>query len=298
MAGVEGGRIHVSRYGSYKRDVARFTEWIGENAELDSIDEDALERFYAELARRVKDGKYSPDYARSIFGATKQFISWLASMKAISLPGNMASRKFRFGAGRTATKEELFTVDEVRRLVATSGERLRLFILLMLNCGMYQSDVSDLGENEVDWDAGTIDRPRSKTGKVAKYKLWTSTFTLLKAHRNTTHPLVNERGSRRVLVTSEGEPLCKYWMEGDKERRYDTVRGLYSRVQKAAGLTKPMKNLRKTSSTMLGSHRMFKFYAQYFLAQSPGTVADNHYVIPSEEEFFEALAWLGEQYGI
>src|SRR5206468_2692258 len=42
MAGVEDGCIHVSRYGSYKRDVATFTEWIGENSDLGSIDEDAL----------------------------------------------------------------------------------------------------------------------------------------------------------------------------------------------------------------------------------------------------------------
>ena len=298
MAGVDAGRIDVSRYGSYKRDVARFTEWIGVDSGLDSLDEDALERFYSELARRVRDGRYSPDYARTIFGATKQFISWLAGMKSIPLPGNMASRKFRFGAGKTVTKDDLFTDEEIRRLLGVSGERLRLFVLLMLNCGMYQSDVSDLGEDEVDWDAGTIERPRSKTGKVTKYKLWPATFALLKAHRNTIHPVLNERGSRRVLVTKDGRPLCAYWIEGDRERRYDTVRGLYARVKETAGLTKPMKNLRKTSATKLGAHPMYKFYAQYFLAQSPGSVADNHYVIPSEDEFFEALDWLNKQYPV
>jgi hypothetical protein len=42
----------------------------------------------------------------------------------------------------------------------------------------------------------------------------------------------------------------------------------------------------------LGEHSQYKFYAQYFLGQSPPTVADKHYVRPSDREFFEALAWL------
>jgi hypothetical protein len=46
---------------------------------------------------------------------------------------------------------------------------------------------------------------------------------------------------------------------------------------------------------LLGTHPQYKFYAQYFLAHSPKTVADKSYVIPSQEEFFKALAWLREQ---
>jgi hypothetical protein len=37
---------------------------------------------------------------------------------------------------------------------------------------------------------------------------------------------------------------------------------------------------------------------QYFLGHSPKTVADKHYVVPSDEEFFEALGWLRKQYGL
>ena len=56
-----------------------------------------------------------------------------------------------------------------------------------------------------------------------------------------------------------------------------------------------MKHLRKTSASMLGQHPQYKFYANHFLADSPRTVADRHYVVPSDEEFFEALDWLREQ---
>ncbi|MFM7317820.1 MAG: hypothetical protein ACKO5E_12820, partial [bacterium] len=60
-----------------------------------------------------------------------------------------------------------------------------------------------------------------------------------------------------------------------------------------------MKHLRKTSATMLGQHPQFKFYANHFLADSPKSIADKHYVIASDAEFFEALEWLrGELLGM
>ncbi len=104
--------------------------------------------------------------------------------------------------------------------------------------------------------------------------------------------MLDQSGRRRVLVTGDGKPLTAYWMEGEKERRYDTIQSLYSRLKTVAGIRKPLKNLRKTSSSLLARHREYKFYAQYFLAQSPRSVADEHYVIPDDEEFFEALDWL------
>ncbi len=51
-----------------------------------------------------------------------------------------------------------------------------------------------------------------------------------------------------------------------------------------------MKHLRKTSASLLGEHPQYKFYANHFLADSPRSVADRHYVVPSQNEFFEALA--------
>jgi hypothetical protein len=108
MAGVDAGRIDVSRYGAYKRNLAVFVDWLWANSVIESITAETLEGCFGELARRVKVGRYSPDYARSIFRATKRFFAWLAGMKLLPPPANLASKHFRFGPGRTATKEDLF----------------------------------------------------------------------------------------------------------------------------------------------------------------------------------------------
>ena len=56
-----------------------------------------------------------------------------------------------------------------------------------------------------------------------------------------------------------------------------------------------MKHLRKTSATLLGEHPQYKFYANHFLADSPKSIADRHYVRANDVEFFEALDWLRGQ---
>ena len=93
----------------------------------------------------------------------------------------------------------------------------------------------------------------------------------------------------------------KFWLENGKMRRYDCIHAAWTRVAAKMGVAKirlPMKHLRKTSATLLGSHPQYKFYSLHFLADSPRNVADRHYVRPSEEEFTRSLDWLrGEVLG-
>jgi integrase len=178
-------------------------------------------------------------------------------------------------------------------LAACAGfsERTKLYLLLMLNCGMYQNDVAELHRDEVNWARGTLTRARSKTrernGPVVTYKLWPETFRLLRKHRAAEGDL--------VLTTDGGNPLVRYWLEDGEMRRYDVIQSAWARLARKLGVQKirlGMKHQRKTSASLLGQHPQYKSYANHFLADSPRTVADRHYVTPSDEEFFLALEWL------
>src|SRR6185312_5979844 len=132
---------------------------------------------------------YSPNYAHTLLMTAKQFISRLAEMKLIALLGNIRSRRFRFNHS-APTKIETFTIEEVRQMLAVCdgfSEKTKLYLLLMLNCGMYQNDIAELHRDEVNWTRGTLTRARSKTrerhGPIVTYKLWPETFALLKKHR-------------------------------------------------------------------------------------------------------------------
>lgn len=74
-------------------------------------------------------------------------------------------------------------------MLQAAVDRTKLYILLMLNCGMTQKDISDLRVEEVDWQEGRIIRKRSKTSKhenvpTVSYLLWQETFRLLRQERN------------------------------------------------------------------------------------------------------------------
>ena len=77
-----------------------------------------------------------------------------------------------------------------------------------------------------------------------------------------------------------------------------TVHGADAKTLRAAVCgrgDKPLKLLRKTAATKLGQNPTYGRFAQYFLGHAPTTMADKHYVAPSQDQFDEAVAWLGTQ---
>lgn len=291
-AACQSGQMSEGRYDAYCRKIKPFAGFV---AVIDAISETTLDDFYAYLSGKMGEGVYSPTTAHEILMTAKQFIRWMAERKLIGLPGNIDSRRFRFNH-TVAAKIETFTVEEIRGFLAACdgySERMKLYILLMLNCGHYQMDVAELRQDEVDWTKGTLTRSRSKTrergGAMVTYKLWPETFALLKKHR---------AEGDLVLTTEEGNPLVKEWLEDGKYRKYDAIRSAWFRLTGKMGLEKNrlgMKHLRKTSASLLGEHPQFKFYTTYFLADSPTGMAARHYVTPNDAEFFEALDWLRGQ---
>jgi integrase len=288
------GQMSEGRFDAYCRNIRTFVDWIGPESSIDAIDEARLEGFYNHLSAKVAAGDYSPTYAHTLLMTAKQLVSRLAELRLIPLPANIRSRRFRFNHSAAAIIET-FAVKEVQELLAACdgfSERTKLFLLLMLNVGMYQNDIAELRKDEINWSIGTLTRARSKTrernGPVVTYKLWPETFALLKKHR---------ADGELALTTDEGNPLVKYWLEDGKMRRYDSIQSTWARLgQKMGGKTRlGMKHLRKTSATILGEHPQYKFYANHFLADSPKSIADRHYVRANDVEFFEALDWLRGQ---
>jgi integrase len=292
----QSGQMSEGRYDAYCRNISIFMDWIGEQSAIETIDETKLEGFFNHLSQRVVARNYAPSYAHTILMTAKQFISRLAELKLIPLPANIRSRRFRFNHS-APIRIETFTVEEVQRMLTAADEvsdRTKLYLLLMLNCGMYQNDIAELRNDEINWTTGTITRARSKTrerhGPIVAYKLWPETISLLRKYRN--------RGDL-ALTNEEGKPLVRYWLGDDgKLKRYDCVHAAWSKLPAKLGLKRmrlALKHLRKTASTALGQHPQYKFYANHFLADSPRSIADRSYVVPSQEEFFSALDWLRGQ---
>ena len=194
----------------------------------------------------------------------------------------------------------LFTSEEIGTYLGAATDKLNLYILLMLNCGMYGNDIANLTQTEVDWDNGRVFRKRSKTRHKSEnvpkvdYPLWKETFSLLK-HFRSNHPTL-------VLVNENGETLVDETEVAGKWNRKNNVKTEYFRLQYRKlklpkGERKPLKSLRKTGATLL-EQSIYGRFSEHYLGEAPSTMASRHYVHKNGPEFDEAILWLGKQLGI
>jgi hypothetical protein len=131
------------------------------------------------------------------------------------------------------------------------------------------------------------------------YLLWPETLRLLRKF--------GRRSGERVLLNEDGGPL---WVEDVKEAKgkekyskTDNIASAYYRLVrklKARKLLghKCLKQLRKTSPSILEANPKYDHLARHFLAHSPRGVADRHYLHPDQTLFDEAVTWLGQQFKI
>ncbi len=279
---VDAGQFGAGEYQGQTYYSKHFVAHFGEETRIDAIDEELWAGLHRFLIGEMNRGRWTAVYAKKLHRSARTFIEHLASLKRIAAPENLHDKRMRFNI---PTKEvEVFSLEETRSLVEAAREQVRLLILLALNCGMTQVDISDLRHQEVDWEAGRLRRKRSKTSHHKKapeveYLLWPETVELLK--------LLRSSDLDHVLVTKSGRP----WVDR-KTRNTDSVRTEFDKLHARL----PFKHLRKTAATILGGHPAFRAYAQYFLGHAPETVADVHYIRPSQEQFDLAISWLREQF--
>jgi integrase len=297
---AEAGKITPDRADNNRICLYHFRDFMIAATPIENIDAARFHDYFLHCLAKVKDrGQdkdkkkgWSAEYATKVFGVARSFVRFLWEAGLIDLPRNIDSRQHRFGAG--AKKVPTLTVEEFKTLVGHATGQLKLHLLLMANCGMLQTDISDLRQDEVDWVEGRIIRKRSKTDDkddvpTVNYKLWPLTFELLKKYRSDDPEiaLLTEAGNRWV---------SKELIEG-RLRKADNIASCYVWLKKKTGTKKPLKLIRKTSATIIEGHVEFGRYKSHFLGHSPRTIADRNYAAPNMTLFDKIVEWLGQQYG-
>jgi integrase len=292
------GQISAGRVRATKIHLSEFRDWLGKDTAVVEIDEKVLEDFHDHLLDKIAAKKWSGTTANDCMASVKSFVRWLWVKKAIqNLPRTLDPKCKDLVIGKSTGKIEVFTKEEIKVLLAKASDRTQLYILLMLNCGMTQKDISDLLESEVDWVEGRIIRKRSKTSDeenvpTVNYKLWPETFRLLQQERAS-------GSTDRVLLNANGSSI---WSElisaGGKYLKTDNVKNCFDRLRKIAKIDKPLKSLKKTSASLLRNNKGFSGMESLFLGHAPRSMADRHYAAVPQELLDQALLWLGQQYGL
>lgn len=276
--------------------LTHFVSFLGESSSVECVNESAWRNFAMFCRGKVGEQVWSSDYANGIMRVSRSFVRSLWESGLIDLPKNLTSHALSIKV--KAKKKVFFEPGELKRQIesASTISQLQLHLLLMANCGFYQSDIAELKQIEVDWNLGIITRKRSKTDDreetpTVRWKLWPVTLDVLKKHRSG-HPEL-------VLLTNRGKPWVeKFLRQGDgKMSKTDKIASNYRRLVEKTGIKKPMKSIRKTSANLLESNKDHARFAGYFLGHAAASIKDRHYTDVSDHLFFAALDWLREQYG-
>ena len=295
-AQVKAGKISAGRFDPLRGHLHHFRDWVGGSFRIEAVTGKVLGDYHDELMAAIGKKVWSSDYSKDRLNAVKGLIRWLWCSEMIADLPRVLLDKNALTISKVLTEPEMFSLDEVKALLTAADARTRLYLLLMLNTGMTQKDVSDLKPSEVDWSKGIITRKRSKTRKhktppTVSFQLWRPTFELLQSHRSAS--------SDRVLVNANGSPLkIEELNPDDKLRKVDNIASAFNRLRRKTGIVKPLKVFRKTSASNIRASREFHGFEHEFLANSLRGITDRHYARFPQDRFDEAVAWLGIFYEV
>ena len=289
------GKISASRYEWLARCVGTFVDFLGPHNAASVLRAEKWGDYHAYLKDQATPRKWSVSTCHELWSIARQFVSWMVEEEHLDrLPNNFKSKELVFT--KEAKEIQAYPVDELRQVLELSQGRLRLYLLLMANCGMTQVDISDLAPDEVDWKEGRLTRKRSKTSNYedvpkVEYKLWPETFTLLKEHRS--------NNPEHVLIARTGATLVTRELRSTGMVHVDNIRLNYVYLTDKANLKnpRPLKQIRKTSSSLL-ANKFDEALAEHFLGHVPMGVGRRHYLVVDQGRFDEAIHWLGEQLGV
>ncbi len=296
----KAGEVSAGRFQNWRIEIEQFQTFVRTKSPLDDvslIDGRLLEQYQLHLLEKIGNGEFAPPSAKSRLDIAKQFARWLFGQGLIELPNNIINPK-DLTIKVPTTKNEAYPIEIIKTILADDAtpERTKLYILLMLNGGMYQVDIAHLTHEQFDLENGRITRKRTKTADyenvpTVNYLLWQRTKELLVKHR--------ANGGEWLLLNENGLCLQREEIKANKHlKKVCNITTAYARLKARLDITQPLKLLRKTSSNLLYNEKQFRPLHTLFLGHSPRSVAEKFYVNPEDNTLDDAIRWLGEQYGI
>jgi integrase len=181
------------------------------------------------------------------------------------VPSKQTLRKAKAKAEH-ANGTKLFTSDEVRRLIDSGNEQVKAMILLAINGGLGNSDVSNLPLSAVNLKNGWLEYPRVKTGINRRIPLWPETVAALQTAIANRRQPTDSVDADLVFITSFGQRWVRYEVIEEKKHGHkkikakfdDAISKAFGRMLDDLGTRRPrigFYTLRHTFETVAGRSR-------------------------------------------
>ena len=259
-AEVLGGQKRNTTYGSIHKDCKNALAFLPPTLRMDGLTlavlSDAKNKMFAKLGRRT---------VKNYLGSLKQMLKWFYDEtdygKAHDKPTNF-DKVFNV-ANATRTDVHIPTPEEIKDLLAVASDRTKLYILLALNCGMYQSDVGHLTLDEINLADGYIfwDREKEPTNEFrVRHDLWPETLAAIRRHiqpsdsqKRTYIDYRNGKATevdckRLAFLDPSGNPIYQVRESGVQ---YDKITEAWREIKRKLPTAPMYRSIRKTTNNVL-----------------------------------------------
>ena len=309
-----GEDVSYGRVQNIKNRLQHFVDYF-DNELLSQITETDLVKWSNKNGKRVASGEIQPSTLRQDFRCVRQLYKWSYKQRIINqYPRNLDDLgKQSKSAIRKAKKKPVltFTKQEIQKLYKgcdtlqmdskwwgrtdTEIEMLKLAIVLAVNTGMTQQDLSDLtmGELHLGKRPPRCIRLRSKTGQDSNHWLFRESVRLLKEHCE------GKKGTDKVLLRRDGRPLVIPSMKNGMKTgsRSDALGASFKRlVERVLGEDDPrrFRELRRTGANFCKQREAGT--ETLYLSHADGRMS-SLYTKPAQKRFDVILTYLEADMG-
>lgn len=195
----------------YRSTTDRLIEQFGKDRLVDDIAADDFGRLRAELTKTWGPVRLSNEITR------------IKSVFKFAFDNALIEKPIRYGTQfdkpsksvlrkhKATNGKKTIEAADIRKLLKAADPAMKAMILLGVNCGFGNSDVSNLQQGMIDLAGGWIDFPRPKTGIERRCPLWPETIEALrKAIEVRPEPADPEADSGCVFLTIRGQRLVTF----------------------------------------------------------------------------------------
>ena len=303
-------KIGAGQLGQIIEYMKPYRKWTQEN-ETKNVDvvgtKEHIDAYFGFILDKVQQNEISPGYGKKWFTTFKRFFWFLIDEKTLSFrPPWEGRRDDKYTIKEEEREPKILPLDVVRKIFEAAPLRIRLFMLLVLNCGFGQAEIGRLERIKYDSEEGTIAHKRKKTktcknAPTVTYRLWPLTKKLLdqQIELQKQYPKHTEH-CHLLLLNEMGKPL---WSErfDEKHRKSDNITCQFKRF--VAELRKKDKDMpectfymfRRTASTAIFNSDQFSNLDWLFLGHAPKTTAGQHYSVALAKKLDPCMKWLEEE---
>lgn len=242
---VESGELSQRSFGDYHAMMARLLKALGPHRLVADLLPEDFARLRASWAE-----------TRGAFALTAD-ITKVRTLFRFAEAEGLIERVPRYGPGfekpsrktirkaRAGSAARMFEPEEIARLLALAKPQLRAMILLGLNAGMGNTDLSALPSDAVNLKTGLLDFPRPKTGVERRAPLWPETIAALEEVASVRPAARSPEAKGLVFVTKYGKAWVRVQAPDARRRSASTAVAIdgigleFGKLMREAGVYTP-----------------------------------------------------------